>query len=114
MSQPKTAEEVAKNIYAQGKLSWTKWTVKWIQDQITAFSAEHCKHDTCKDCGCTYENCCCNPIREMEARNAGLEEAAKIVSEWWKIDRMKYGVNPNPEFMDEVAERIRARKDKNK
>ena len=36
----------------------------------------------CKDCGCTWEACCCNPIREMEARKegtlAGLEQAAQV------------------------------------
>ena len=35
----------------------------------------------CKDCGCSYERCCCNPIREMEAKSAAYEECKKAMRE---------------------------------
>lgn len=39
------------------------------------------------------------------------EQATKIVGEWFKIDRTKYG-NPNPEFMDLLRDKINALKPK--
>lgn len=40
----------------------------------------------CNGCGCSHERCCCNPIREMKAREEGFatakEKAAGIADEY--------------------------------
>lgn len=77
------AEEVAKKlrqtlIQYLGQVSFSDGLQ--VENMIAAALRDYCKHDLCKDCGCTYENCCCNPVREMKARNDALEEAAKIAA----------------------------------
>lgn len=35
---------------------------------------EECLNEQkCKDCGCSYERCCCNPMREQEAEAEGFK-----------------------------------------
>lgn len=86
---------------------------QWPENELKDFwmaqaRAEALAEQKCKDCGCTYEGCCCNPIREMKARNEALEEAAQVPAKVW----LNGASHTAESFMESVVQEIRALKGK--
>lgn len=55
--------------------------IKHINEAIAEAREEVLNAEKCKDCGCSYERCCCNPVRELEAYEKGFSEAREASKE---------------------------------
>lgn len=75
---------------------------QYADAQLLEARKEWLKEQRCKDCGCSYEACCCSPMRELKARNEALEEAAKVCDAVGEVD--------NQAVVWMLADRIRALK----
>lgn len=55
--------------------------IKAFRSAIAEAREEALNEEKCKDCGCSYERCCCNPVRELEAYEKGFSEAREASKE---------------------------------
>lgn len=88
--KPMDARQRANELQKQAFELWTLNKPKELYDLITAeletFAEEKVKaalsSQKCKDCGCTYEGCTCNPVREMNVRLDEREACAKVADKY--------------------------------